>query len=74
MQTLLNDELNETLDQSPPAPQIVDGKELQILIIVTIAILKIKNKKYGPDEVFNLVKDSLETASHRKTLMNDLVT
>ena len=42
------DEFNETLDGSPTALHL-------------IATLKIKNKKCGPEEVFNLVKDSLET-------------
>ena len=37
----------------------VDEKELEILIIATIATLK--NKKCGPEEVFNFVKDLLET-------------
>ena len=60
-QTLINDELNETLDWSPTALQLVDEKELGILIIATIAILKRKNKKCGPKEVFKLVKDSIET-------------
>ena len=45
VQTLLNDELNETLDGSPTAPQFVDEKELEILIITTIATLKIKKIK-----------------------------
>ena len=44
VQTLLNDELNETLDESPIAPQFVDEKELEILIIAIIATLK-KNLK-----------------------------
>ena len=35
---------NKTLDGSPTAPQIVDKKELEILIIFTLAPLKIKNK------------------------------
>ena len=39
-QTLVNDELNETLDWSPTAPQLVDEKELGILIIDTIATFK----------------------------------
>ena len=61
IQTLLNNELNETLDESPTAPQLVDEKELEIIIIVTIATLKRKKKKFLPEEVFNLAKDSLET-------------
>ena len=55
------DKFNETLDGSTTAPQFVDKKELEILIIDTIATLKIKNKKCGTKEVFNLVKISLET-------------
>ena len=39
------DEFNEIIDGSPTAPQFVDAKELEILIIATIATLKIKNKK-----------------------------
>ena len=35
---------NKTLDGSRTAPQIVDKKELEILIISTLASLKIKNK------------------------------
>ena len=60
------EEFNETLDGSPTAPQFVDEKELEILIIATIATLKIKNKKCGPEEVFNLVKISLETGLTRE--------
>ena len=59
--TLFNDELNETLDKRPTAPQLVDEKDLEILIIAAIATLKRKKKKCGTEEVFNLVKDSLET-------------
>ena len=61
VQILLNDELNKTLDENPTTPQLVDKKELEMLIIVIIAILKRKKKKCGQKEVFNLVKDSLET-------------
>ena len=60
-QTFNIDELNQTLERSPTALQLVDEKELEILIIATTATLKIKNKKYGPKEVFKLVKDSVET-------------
>ena len=60
------DEFNETLDGSPTALQFVDEKELEILIIATIATLKIENKKCGPEEVFNLVKNSLETGLTRE--------
>ena len=70
------DEFNETLDGSPTAPQFVDEKELEILIIATIATLKIKNKKCGPEEVFNLVKISLETGLTRENFnecLGDLI-
>ena len=61
------DEFNETLDGSPTAPQFTDEKELEILIIATIATWKVKNKKWcGAEEVFNLVKDSLETGLKRE--------
>ena len=43
VQTSLNNKLNETLDRSITAPQFVDEKELEILIISIIATLKIKN-------------------------------
>ena len=43
VQTSLNKKLNETLDRSITAPQFVDEKELEILIISIIATLKIKN-------------------------------
>ena len=43
VQTALNNKLNETLDRSITAPQFVDEKELEILIISIIATLKIKN-------------------------------
>ena len=60
-QTLLNGESEETLDGSPTIPQLVDDKELEILIIATIATLKRKNKKFGPAKLFKLVNDSLKT-------------
>ena len=41
------DEFNETLDGSPTAPQFVDEKELEIVIIATIATLKRKKKTGG---------------------------
>ena len=59
--TLVNDELNETLDWSPTAHQLVSEKQLGILIIATTAILKTKNNKCGPKKVFKPVKDSVET-------------
>ena len=52
----------------------VDEKELEILIIATIATLK--NKKCGPEEVFNFVKDLLETGLTRENFnkcLGDLI-
>ena len=48
--------------------QLVDNKELEMLITTTIATLKRnKNKKIcGPEEVFKLVKDSLKTDGTRE--------
>ena len=40
----------------------IDDKEIELLIIASIETLKRQNKKYGKDEVFALVKDSLEEA------------
>ena len=40
----------------------IDDKEIELLIIVSIETLKRQNKKCGKDEVFALVKDSLEEA------------
>ena len=42
IQTLFNDKLNETLDDSLTATQLVDEKELEILIIATIATIATK--------------------------------
>ena len=70
-QTLvMNDKLNETLEWSPTALQLVDEKELGILIIAAIATLKRKNKKCGPKELFKLVKDSVETGLTINVLVN----
>ena len=40
----------------------IDNKEIELLIIASIETLKRQNKKCGKDEVFALVKDSLEEA------------
>ena len=58
----------ETLGGSPTVPQFLDEKELEIIIIATIASLKRKIKQCGSEEVFNLVKDSLETALTRENV------
>ena len=41
---------------------ILTTKEIEFLIIASIETLKRQNKKCGKDEVFALVKDSLEEA------------
>ena len=41
-------------------PQIVEGKDLETLIIASIETLKRKNKKFGKKEVFLLVQESVE--------------
>ena len=40
----------------------IDDKEIELLIIASIETIKYQNKKCGKDEVFALVKDSLEEA------------
>ena len=49
-----------TLEWSPTAPQLVDEKELGILIIATIDTLNRKNKKFGPKEVFKPVTRKIQ--------------
>ena len=49
-------ETNETLDESPTTPQLVDYKELEILIIATIANLRRKYKNVHRMKSFNLSK------------------
>ena len=51
-QTLLNDELNEILDGRPTTHQLVNGKELEILIMATIATLNRKKQKMCTGESF----------------------
>ena len=49
---------SETLDMLYPIT--VEKKELKILIIASIQTLKLRNKKCRNEEVFNLVKDSVD--------------
>ena len=44
---------------------VVNNKELELLTIATIQILKRSKKKRGNDEVLNLVKTSLENEISR---------
>ena len=41
-------------------PIAVEEKDLEMLIIASIQTLKRENKKSGKEEVFNLVKDSVD--------------
>ena len=54
--------------REPHCSSIFNEKDLEILIIATIATIKVKNKKCGPEDVFSLVKDSLETGPTRENL------
>ena len=48
----------------------IDDKEIELFIIASIETVKRQNKKCGKDEVFALVKDSLEEAITWKALKN----
>ena len=61
VQSFINEEINQTLDGSLNTPQLVDDKQLEVLIVATIATLKRKNKKCESEEVFKLDNESLET-------------
>ena len=41
-------------------PNIIDDKEIEVLIIVSIETLKREKSKWSKDEVFKLVKDTIE--------------
>ena len=42
-------------------PHIVEGKDLETLIVASIQTLKRNNKKCGKEEVFRLVQESVES-------------
>ena len=42
-------------------PHIVEGKDLETLIVASIHTLKCNNKKCGKEEVFHLVQESVES-------------
>ena len=48
------------VDETTNSHVNIDDKEIELLIIASIETLKRQNKKRGKDEVFALVKDSLE--------------
>ena len=58
------------VDETTNSHVNVDGKETELLIIASIETLKRQNKKCGKDDVFALVKDSLEEAISMESLKN----
>ena len=42
-------------------PHIVEGKDLETLIVASVQTLKRNNKKCGKEEVFRLVQESVES-------------
>ena len=50
------------VDETTNSHVNIDDKEIELLIIASIETLERQNKKCGKDEVFALVKDSLEEA------------
>ena len=61
MDTSPNTHLN-IVDETTNSHFNIDDKETELLIIASIETLKRQSKKCGKDEVFALVKDSLEEA------------
>ena len=58
------------VDETTNSNVNIDDKEIELLLIASIETLKRQNKKCGKDEVFALVKDSLEEAITWKALKN----
>ena len=50
------------VDETTNSHVNIDDKEIELLIIASIETLKRQNEKCGKDDVFALVKDSLEEA------------
>ena len=48
----------------------VEEKDLEMLIIASIQTLKRENKKCGNEEVFNLVKDSVDGVIEKEVFNN----
>ena len=48
------------VDETTKSHVNIGGKEIELLIIASIETLEHQNKKCGKDEIFALVKDSLE--------------
>ena len=51
-------------------PIAVEEKDLEMLIIASIQTLKRENKKCGNEEVFNLVKDSVDGVIEKEVFNN----
>ena len=47
-------------------PHIVEGKDLETLIVASIQTSKRNNKKCGKEEVFHLVQESVESMVTKK--------
>ena len=50
------------MDETTNSHVNIDDKKIELITIASIETLKRQNKKCGKDEVFALVKDSLEEA------------
>ena len=71
MDTSPNTRLN-VVDETTNFHANIDDKEIERLIIASIETPKRQNKKCGKDEVFALVKDSLEEAITMESLEKSL--
>ena len=56
-------DINRTTEE---APNIIDGKEIEVVIIALIDTLNRQKGKCGKSEVFKLVKDPLKKTSLEK--------
>ena len=54
-------------------PALVEDKEIQLLIVASIATLKKSSKKCGRNEVFDLVQSSLDSDITRETFEKENV-
>ena len=57
-------------------PHIVEGRDLETLIVASIETLKRNNEKYGKEEVLHLVQESVDsevTKEHFEELLDKLI-
>ena len=57
-------------------PHIIEGRDLETLIVASIETLKRNNKKYGKEEVLHLVQESVDskvTKEHFEELLHKLI-